>query len=190
METIIEAGRQRREYSRVEAYLPIEYRVVAQEERDYIRARMSGDKAAVEFRPIADMGGYDPVLEEWLKMLNMKMDKIISLITLQREGYFGLPCRAVNISGGGMSFFLPDAIPLGSIMEIKMVLTTHQPIACAFMGKWSSSNHATTSILWQFVTSIWMIWSAMRSSVLFLNGKEKSSERNGGNAQCLSLSGA
>jgi len=135
MEPTVEAGRQRREYSRVEAYIPLEYRIVAPEERDYIRARISGDKAAVEFRPIADMGGYDPVLEEWLKMLNMKMDTIISLITLQREGYFGLPCRAVNISGGGMSFFLPNAVPLGSIMEIKTVLTTHQPVALCVYGE-------------------------------------------------------
>jgi c-di-GMP-binding flagellar brake protein YcgR len=135
MEPINEEDRQRREYSRVEAYLPMEYRIVDPEERDYIQARISGDKPAVEFRPIPDLGGYDPILEEWLKMLNMKMDTIIGLITLQREGYFGLPCKAVNISGGGMSFGVSQAVPMGSTLEIKIVLTAHQTIALCVYGE-------------------------------------------------------
>jgi hypothetical protein len=135
MEPIVEEDRQRREYSRVEAYLPLECRLIDPEERDFIQARISGDQAAVDFRPIPDMGGYDPGLEEWLKMLNLKMDTIISLITLQREGYFGLARKAVNISGGGISFHLPQAVPMGGILEIKIILTAHQTIALCVYGE-------------------------------------------------------
>ena len=124
---------QRREYSRVEAYVPFEYRIVLQEEKGHIRARISGDTATTDFRPIPDMS--DNILEEWLKILNSKLDTIISLITLQREGYFGLPFKAVNISGGGMSFVLPQAIPLGEILEIKLMITLLRPLALCIYGE-------------------------------------------------------
>ena len=126
---------QKREYSRVDAYVPFEYRIIAQEDKDHIRAKISGNTAATEFRLTPEMGDYDQILGEWLKILNAKLDTIVSLITLQREGYFGLPFKAVNISGGGMSFLLPQSIPLGEILEIKIMITLFQPIALRIYGE-------------------------------------------------------
>jgi len=134
MEQVIEE-KLRREYSRVEAYLPFECRIVTREEKDHIQARIAGDVSSSEFRPVPDMGDYDRILDEWLKILNSKLDTVISLITLQREGYFGLPFKTVNISGGGMSFLLPQAIPSKEILEIKVMLTFHQPLALCVYGE-------------------------------------------------------
>ena len=135
MHQIFEGERERREYSRVEAYLPFDCRVVAPDEKDHIQSRISGNTAMADPRPNQDMGDYDPVLGEWLKILNAKIDTVIRLITLQREGYFGLPFKAVNISGGGMSFSLPQGIPMGDILEIKIMLTWHQPLAMSLYGE-------------------------------------------------------
>lgn len=141
METgrIIEDAGQRREYSRVDAYIPFEYRIVADEEMDHLQARISGDTAASELRPIPDMGDHDYIFGEWLKILNLKMDMVIRLITLQREGFFGLPFKAVNISGGGMSFLLPQAIALGTVLEIKLMLARNQQLALFVYGEVTKS---------------------------------------------------
>jgi c-di-GMP-binding flagellar brake protein YcgR len=139
MDQISKGEGQRREYSRVDAYIPFEYRIVADEEQDLIQARISGDTAAAEWRPIPDMGDHDYILGEWLKVLNIKLDAVIRLITLQREGFFGLPFKAVNISGGGLSFLLPQAIAPGTILEIKLMLTRGQQIAMLLYGEVTKS---------------------------------------------------
>ena len=126
---------QRREYSRVEAYVPFEYRVIAPEEREHIQARISGNKAGSDLRPLPDMGEYDHILGEWLKILNAKMDTVIRLITLQKDGYFGLSFKAINISGGGLSFSSAQEVGLADILEIKLMLTQQQPLAMSIYGE-------------------------------------------------------
>lgn len=126
---------QRREYSRVEAYVPFEYRIVAPGETGNIKARISGNTAATEFRPIPDLGEHDPVFGEWMKLINAKLDTIFRLLTLQHEGYCGLSYKTVNISGGGMSFPLPDLLPLGETLEIKLTLTLQQPVVLCIYGE-------------------------------------------------------
>jgi hypothetical protein len=136
---MIEGESLRREYSRVDAYVPFEYRIVADEEKDYIEARILGNAAAPELKPVPDLGDRDYIIGEWLKILNLKLDTVIRLITLQHEGYFGLPSKAISISGGGMSFLLPKAIALGTILEIKLMLTRNQPIAMCIYGEITKS---------------------------------------------------
>jgi hypothetical protein len=125
----------RREYSRVNACMPCAYRLVPSEERFNIQARISGDHNAGEYDQIPSGGNGDPLLEEWLKIINSKLDTIMRLMTLQQEGYVGLPYRDVNISGGGISFSVPDGIPLGEILEIKTVLTFQQPVTLIIYGE-------------------------------------------------------
>jgi c-di-GMP-binding flagellar brake protein YcgR len=133
-QVVAEQG-QRREYSRVEAYIPFAYRIVAPDEKDHIQAVIPGHIAATDFRPVPDMAEYDHVLGEWFAILNSKLDTIIRLMTLQREGFFGLPFKAVNISGGGMSFFLPQSMPFGEVLEIKAMLTRPQTVALRIYGE-------------------------------------------------------
>ena len=125
----------RREYSRVDAYIPCEYRIVPPEERPHVQARIPGDNIATEHKTILNRENSDPVLEEWLQVLNLKLDAIIRLMNLRQEGYLGLPYKAVNISGGGMSFSVPEKIPLGEILEIKITLTFQQPIVLIIYGE-------------------------------------------------------
>jgi len=132
----MDEGGQRREYSRVDAYLPFEYRMISREDAEHVQSRISGDVAlASDGRPLPDLGDYDHILEEWMKILNAKLDTIVRMMTLQREGYFGLPYKAINISGSGMGFSLPDALPMGEILEIKLMLTFNKPIALCIYGE-------------------------------------------------------
>ena len=144
---IIEEECQRREYSRVDAYIPFEYRIVAYEEKNHIQARISGDTADPDLRPLPDIGDHDYIFGEWLKILNLKLDTVIRLITLQCEGFFGLPFKAVNISGGGMSFLLPQAIALGTILEIKLMLTRNQQIAMFIYSEVTKSEQIDETYL-------------------------------------------
>jgi c-di-GMP-binding flagellar brake protein YcgR len=147
IDQMLEEKGQRREYSRVEAYIPFEYRVVADDEKNHIQARISGDTVMTESRSIPDMGDCDHILGEWLKILNAKLDTVIRLITIQHEGYLGLPYKAVNISGGGISFTLPQAIPLGLILEIKLMLTWNEPIAMFVYGEVTKSEQRADGYL-------------------------------------------
>jgi len=125
----------RREYSRVAAYIPCDYRIVPPEERPHVQSRISGDGIGTERRHTPNRGYSDPILEEWLQILNSKLDSILHLMTLRQEGYFGLPYRAVNISGGGLSFSAREAITLGEILEIKIILTLQQPVILNIYGE-------------------------------------------------------
>lgn len=132
---IVQDDQMRREYSRVEAYIPFEHRVVGPQELEYIHARISSKTASAEFRALPDSGNQDNLQEEWLKIINFKLDTVIRLLTLQREGYFGLPYRAVNISGGGMAFYLPEPVRLGDLLEIKLVFTLTNFVALCLYGE-------------------------------------------------------
>jgi len=130
----------KREYSRVDAYMPCEYRIVPPEERPHVQARISGDNIATEYRYIPNQKNSDTVLEEWLQILNSKLDAIINLMNLRQEGCSGLPYKDVNISGGGMSISVPEAIPLGEILEIKIMLTFQQPVVLCIYGEVVNSD--------------------------------------------------
>jgi c-di-GMP-binding flagellar brake protein YcgR len=77
----------------------------------------------------------DQVYGEWLKLINIKLDEILRMLTLQREGFSTLPFKQVNISGNGMSFFSPDALAKGTIIEARVVLTTLYSVALFLYGE-------------------------------------------------------
>lgn len=125
----------RREYSRVDVSVPFAYRIVSPEEKGKLRARFSGESDKTEFIRRSGSSHVDPILEEWINILNAKLDTIIRLLNEQQEGYAGLAFRTVNISGGGMGFIAAETIPLGEILEIKIMLTFQQPLVLTVYGE-------------------------------------------------------
>lgn len=122
-----------REFSRVDAHIPLDARLVPANERNNIRAKISGDAILAEFRTLPDL--QDKALADWVKMLNTKLDAIINMLVFQREGFSSLPFRHVNISGGGMSFASKDKYNPGDILEIKMMLPVMPPVALYVYGE-------------------------------------------------------
>ncbi len=122
-----------REFSRVDAHIPFEARIVPPEERKNIRSKITGDTILAEFRSLPDL--QDKLLADWLKMLNTKLDAIINMLVFQREGFGSLPFNHVNISGGGLSFAVKDKFSQGDILEIKMMLPMMPPLALYVYGE-------------------------------------------------------
>jgi hypothetical protein len=122
-----------REFSRVDSYLPLQARLVPAEERETIRARTSGPTSIGESRALPDL--QDRLLNDWIKILNSKLDTIINILALQREGFSSMPVSSVNISGGGLGFFSKDRYTLGNIIEIKTVLPMTPPVALFIYGE-------------------------------------------------------
>lgn len=124
-----------REFSRVEAYIPMEFRVIDPQERQFIRSRVSGETILAEFKSLPDHD--DQIIAEWLNTINAKLNSIIRMMTIQHEGFNCLTIRKVNISGGGMSFNAgtDKSFSTGDILELKAMLTMKNPLALFLYGE-------------------------------------------------------
>jgi hypothetical protein len=122
-----------REYSRVDACVPFQYRPVPCDGRDVIRSRLVGKSAFIGSSDLPELE--NEVLAQWLKSIQGKLDAIIELLTEQREGFASLPMRRVNISGGGMCFATTERFEPGGLLELQMKLHTNQPVALYIFGE-------------------------------------------------------
>lgn len=112
-------GENRRQYCRVEACIPFAHRLVRPEEHAKIRSHV-GTTHNTAYRTMPEI--QDPSIAEWMNMLNTKLDTIVRLLTLDREGFYSLPYECINIGGGGLRFSSADKYGIGDILEIMMIL--------------------------------------------------------------------
>lgn len=120
------------DYSKVEAFIPIEARVLAPAAPE-LKSRVSTDLIQAEFGDLAEHD--DRLLAAWLRMLNAKLDAILSLLEKEREEFCHMPHLSVELSGGGIR--LPFAAPAApnDRVEIKMMLPLPPPVALYIYGK-------------------------------------------------------
>jgi c-di-GMP-binding flagellar brake protein YcgR len=123
----------RREYSRVDAYIPLEYRRISEEEREKIKSRISGEVMLANFNVMPPLENHPQM--ECLTLLNKKLDTIVQMLALQSEGFHSLPFKFVSLSGSGMQFSSQQHFTLGDILELKMILTLYQPAAIYVYGE-------------------------------------------------------
>jgi hypothetical protein len=109
-----------REYSRVDTFMSIAVRVVPQQDRHTIKWYIAGDSVLPDYQIPIEVN--DPVLAEWLKMLNAKLDAIIALLDRQNEKAPGIDRKKVNISGGGLSFDSSEKYKIHDLLEIRIEL--------------------------------------------------------------------
>lgn len=122
-----------REFSRVEAYVPLSVRLLKKDEVEMVKSRLSGDITFLSSKPIDEPS--DKALAEWLKFINQKIDFLISIITIEQQGFSSLPINKVDISGGGMSFRSKIPYERGNVLEIKMVIENPTPLALYLYGE-------------------------------------------------------
>ena len=117
----------RREYCRVEVCIPFACRLVPPEEQKKIRSHISGSSACAGHETLPEVK--DPAIAEWLNLLNSKLDTLIRLLTLEREGFYALPFECVSIGGGGLGFSSREKYQQGDLLEIRMMLSLIHPVA-------------------------------------------------------------
>lgn len=122
-----------REYSRVTAYLPLDYKLLDRGQVQYVRSRVAGETILAEFKSLPDPD--DQLIAEWLKTINTKLNSIIRMLTIQNEGFNALSIVKVNISGGGMSFNTGIQLQPGDILELKVMLTMQSPLELFLYGE-------------------------------------------------------
>lgn len=122
-----------REFSRVEAYVPLSVRLLQKDEIEIAKSRLSGDIAFYASRPLDEPA--DRALSEWLKYINQKLDFLISIITMEQQGFSSLPINKVDISGGGLSFRSEKPYKKGDLLEIKIVIENPNPLALYLYGE-------------------------------------------------------
>ncbi len=113
-------GENRREYCRVEVCIPFACRLVPPDEQKKVRSHLSGSAAYANHEPLPEVK--DPAIAAWLTLLNGKLDTLIRILTLDREGIADLPCECINIGGGGLRFSSRQRYQQGDMLEIRMVL--------------------------------------------------------------------
>jgi hypothetical protein len=123
----------RREYSRVDAYIPLEYRRINNEEKEQIKSRISGEVMLANFNLMPPVENHPQM--ECLNILNKKLDTIIQMMALESEGFHSLPFKFVSLSGSGLQFSSQQLFSLGNILEFKMILTLYQPAAIYVYGE-------------------------------------------------------
>lgn len=109
-----------REYSRVDAYLPVQVRSVPEEEKEHARSKTSVESVLTDLQSLPDLEE-DPVLSESLKIINSKLDTIISMLTLQCRDYSCLEFNHINLSAGGLSLSLKQSFAAGDFVEIRLM---------------------------------------------------------------------
>jgi hypothetical protein len=109
-----------REFSRVDAVIPLEVRLISPEECRNLRSFIAGETTLPEYQIPPEVD--DIILAEWLKMLNAKLDAIIGLLSDTHEKVTVTSQKMVNISGGGLSFDSTDRYQMGDVLEMKLML--------------------------------------------------------------------
>ena len=120
-------GENRREFCRVEVCIPFACRLVPPADQKKIRSHISGSSVYVGHEMLPEVK--DPAIAEWLNLLNGKLDILIRLLTLEREGFYALPFECVVIGGGGLRFSSQEKYQPGDMVEIRMMLSPMNPVA-------------------------------------------------------------
>ncbi len=117
-----EGDRHEREYSRVDAFLPLHVRLVPPEEQHNLWSRASREILSIRNIPLPELR--DEALYECLTIINNKIDAILNMLNLEKSGINVLTPSSINISGNGMSFEWPERYSPKDILELKITLPT------------------------------------------------------------------
>ncbi|MCS7199210.1 MAG: PilZ domain-containing protein [Caldimicrobium sp.] len=122
-----------REVVRIDISIPMVAYPISKEEWEKKSARVVGDMPIFSYIPLKDT--LDEALNNWLKLINAKLDYLINLLTCEKEGFTGLPYQRVNFSEKGIRFLYSSPLEKGQIMEVKLVLDLYQNLGFYLYGE-------------------------------------------------------
>lgn len=141
----VDAAPARRAYCRVDSYIPLEYRLIGDEEREMVTSRIAADILCPNFGHMPPL--HNHALNEPLNHLNKKLDAIIQMLTLQLNGFHTLPFKFVTISGNGMKFSSLSPFSPNNMLEFKMILSGQPPVAIYIYGEVVRVERLTSGFL-------------------------------------------
>lgn len=140
-----------REAARIEVVVPVSVRKISQEELENSIARVVGEVPYLSYIQLQDT--MDEALNNWLKLINAKLDYLIGLLTREKEGFGDLPLQKVNLSEKGISLKCHEKLNSGDYVEIKIVLELFGPLGFYLYGRvvWAKDAPEGTLIGVEFV---------------------------------------
>ncbi|MGC9964804.1 MAG: PilZ domain-containing protein [Syntrophobacteraceae bacterium] len=111
-----------REYSRVEAFLPVRIRRLSKEELGAARSRIVVESALTEHPELPNLE--DEKLSTCLQILNAKLDSIIRLLAFPSNSHKELDFELVNISAGGLALKSCEGFEVDDFVEVRLMLPT------------------------------------------------------------------
>ncbi|MGC9109407.1 MAG: PilZ domain-containing protein [Caldimicrobium sp.] len=122
-----------REAVRIDVILPIEVYPISAKELEHRKSRIVGDVPIFSYIPLKDT--FDEALNNWLKLINAKLDYLINLLTREKEGFNVMPLKKVNISEKGLRLSSETPLEPNTFVEIKLVLDLYEPLGLYLYGK-------------------------------------------------------
>ena len=122
----------KREYARVDVFIPIKYKKITDPEELKKPPRVFGDPSLLFPKPLEYPK--DQVIADWLKYINSKLDLIINLLGVKKELEADYRYSWVNIGAGGISFETKEKFKEDEIIEIEMVLEGVIPTVIILKG--------------------------------------------------------
>lgn len=122
-----------REAVRIDVIIPLEVHPISEKDLENRKARIVGEVPLFSYIPLKDT--LDEALNNWLKLINAKLDYLINLLTREKEGFNELPLKKVNISEKGLRFPSDAPFEVGSFVEVKAVLDLYEPLGFYLYGK-------------------------------------------------------
>jgi len=113
----------RRSHPRVTTLMPFQARRIIPDEHGNLECRISTTGIVIDESPLPAVK--DEQLNQWLNMLNAKLDYLLSIAPLKQQGIVSMSFEPLNISGSGMSLITEEEYRRGELLEIKIVLQSY-----------------------------------------------------------------
>ncbi len=126
------AGAERRNYLRMQDEVILRYRLLPTAEDGAAACCEQVDRFTLaagflartqSLRPLwQSIHNQSPEIAKYLSALDEKLNQIAQLFMLQELEGEASPCREVNLGAGGLGFDSSQPLPVGAVLEVRMVL--------------------------------------------------------------------
>jgi hypothetical protein len=128
-------GKEKRKFQRITTLMPFEVRKVDTQELESCSLQCQVSKGAIVLDDSTPPQVKDECLNQWLYMLNTKLDYLISHSVSRQNSSIFMEVEPLNISGNGMSIITKKGFNVGDILEMRVIIQTYPAKILHLYGK-------------------------------------------------------